>query len=519
MWKHRGALRDSGASGRFGRRGLPFLAFFGVALPLLAPLIDLMAVYGFFFLDRTSTLVGWLAMLGLQALTAVIAFRLDREPLRALSALPVQQFVYRQLMYLVLIQSMVTALTGSRLRWHKLQRTGQAAPGAAAPGAAAVTAGAAGPSAKPRTRDRWFDTLRAVALTRVFIYHMFPVAWLSFVFPAMGVMFAIGGSLMARSIDRGAVPAITNRIRRLLPALWVLAALLVPAMLWFDWPERPAWSELLTWVIPLAVPPGSPWAEPVSTVLWYLVTYLWLVLLSPALLWFYRRRPLPAVLLPLAVLVGLETVPSLLNPATASVAIDVATFGACWIVGFAHRDGTLRRLPLAALLTLAVLSLGIGAVWALTHPSTWGGFDLNAIPIGQAFYSLGFVLLLLRAAPAMAWLARARPLDRLVTVLNARAVTVYLWHNLAIAACFVVGNVFGVWRLGMVGYFVVAVAILVLIVLALGWVEDLAARRPARLLPPRDKVSTDAAPPDGDSPAPEPALPGRAGPSTAAPSN
>ena len=42
MWKHRKALTDSGASGRFGRRGLPFLALFGVALPLLAPVVDIM---------------------------------------------------------------------------------------------------------------------------------------------------------------------------------------------------------------------------------------------------------------------------------------------------------------------------------------------------------------------------------------------------------------------------------------------------------------------------------------------
>jgi len=38
--------------------------------------------------------------------------------------LPLQQFAYRQLMYLVLIQSATTAMTGGRLRWHKLQRAG-----------------------------------------------------------------------------------------------------------------------------------------------------------------------------------------------------------------------------------------------------------------------------------------------------------------------------------------------------------------------------------------------------------
>jgi hypothetical protein len=93
--------------------------------------IDLLALYGLFFLDRTETALAWLGMLGLQAVTAVTAFRLDREKMRPLWALPLQQFVYRQLMYLVLIQSVATALTGGRLGWHKLRRTGDA--GAAMP--------------------------------------------------------------------------------------------------------------------------------------------------------------------------------------------------------------------------------------------------------------------------------------------------------------------------------------------------------------------------------------------------
>ena len=46
------------------------------------------------------------------------------ESLRPLWSVPLQQFVYRQLMYLVIIQAAVTAVTGSRLRWHKLHRTG-----------------------------------------------------------------------------------------------------------------------------------------------------------------------------------------------------------------------------------------------------------------------------------------------------------------------------------------------------------------------------------------------------------
>jgi len=127
MWKHRRAIVDRGPSGRFGRRGLPFIALFTVLLPLLAPLLDVMAVYGAIFLDRWETVIGWLAVLVVQTVTAILAFRLDREPLRPLWALPLQQFVYRQVMYLVLLQSVVTALTGRRLRWQKLRRSGEVA--------------------------------------------------------------------------------------------------------------------------------------------------------------------------------------------------------------------------------------------------------------------------------------------------------------------------------------------------------------------------------------------------------
>ncbi|MFD2767980.1 bifunctional polysaccharide deacetylase/glycosyltransferase family 2 protein [Micromonospora eburnea] len=128
MWKHRRSVLDHGASGRFSRRCLAFLAVYGVLLPLSAPVIDLLAVYGLLFLDRTETVLAWLAMLGLQFVTAITAFRLDREKLGVLWALPLQQFAYRQLMYLVLLQSVITAFTGGRLGWQKLRRTGLAPP-------------------------------------------------------------------------------------------------------------------------------------------------------------------------------------------------------------------------------------------------------------------------------------------------------------------------------------------------------------------------------------------------------
>ncbi|HEY2220564.1 MAG TPA: bifunctional polysaccharide deacetylase/glycosyltransferase family 2 protein [Actinomycetospora sp.] len=124
MWKHRHAVLDRGASGRFGRFGLAHLAVFQILLPLLAPLVDIFLVYGLIFLDPVTTLLMWAGVLAVQVAAAVIAFRLEREPVRVLWLLPLQQIVYRQLMYAVLIRSAVTALGGIRLGWQKLRRVG-----------------------------------------------------------------------------------------------------------------------------------------------------------------------------------------------------------------------------------------------------------------------------------------------------------------------------------------------------------------------------------------------------------
>ena len=125
MWKHRRAVIERGGSGRLGRRGLVFMLLFQILLPLTAPAMDAFLAYGLLFRDAQTTALIWGTLLAVQLLSAAYAFRLDREPLRPLWALPFQQIVYRQLMYLVVVQSVFTAVAGMRLPWHKLRRTGE----------------------------------------------------------------------------------------------------------------------------------------------------------------------------------------------------------------------------------------------------------------------------------------------------------------------------------------------------------------------------------------------------------
>jgi cellulose synthase/poly-beta-1,6-N-acetylglucosamine synthase-like glycosyltransferase/peptidoglycan/xylan/chitin deacetylase (PgdA/CDA1 family) len=124
VWKHKGALRRPDQR-RIGWIGLPYLVFFQIALPLMAPLIDVFAIYGIVFLDPVPVIGYWLAFNVLNLVLGFYAFRLDRESPRPLWAMPLQQFVYRQLMYLVVIESVISALAGTRIRWQQIERTGE----------------------------------------------------------------------------------------------------------------------------------------------------------------------------------------------------------------------------------------------------------------------------------------------------------------------------------------------------------------------------------------------------------
>ncbi|WP_323183844.1 polysaccharide deacetylase family protein [Streptomyces canus] len=527
MWKHRHAVVERGHAGHFGRYGLAVVALFTVLMPLLSPLIDVFLLYGLLFQDPQRTLLAWGLLLAVQMLCAAYALRLDGERLRVVWALPLQQIVYRQLLYLVLLQSCVTALTGAGLRWHKLRRTGRVtAPAAPRPLPAPplpllqpvtaerpVTAEvpeqpeeAERPVAPERptkgARDLYLDFLRALALLRVVAYHTFNWAWLTLLFPAMGVMFALAGSLMARSLDRHdrtATAVVRARMRRLLPPLWAFALCVVGAMLGRGWNPGgqgrglAGWAGLLWWIVPLRDPPtdGSTWALQVSAPLWYIRAYLLFVLLSPLLLRLFRKGPWTCVtgflVLAEVAQTGLVPMPDALRgPLT-----DLVVFGACWLLGFAHRDGLVHRLPALRVWGLALLTTAAGGWFAITHP-TDEGYDLGEIPFAQALWSFGFVLLLMRFRPrGDQWVRRYRPVHAAVVLLNARAVTVYLWHEVALVLGVLLIDL--MWRvhvfettlpLGADWFlFVLAWPLIGSAVLLAGWVEDVAARRRPRPWP------------------------------------
>lgn len=372
--------------------------------------------------------------------------------------------------------------------------------GAGSTGAGPAGAGSAGPA--ERGRDRYIDSLRALALVRVVTYHLFGWVWLPILFPSMGIMFALAGSLMAASIDREQrhyAFVLAKRLRRLLPPLWAMGLVLVPVMLWWGWTVNGdtgsalQWDTMLLWLLPIATPPGSAAGADLVVPLWYISTYLWLMVLSPALLWLFRRWPKRMLALPI-LFVALSTAGIVeLSDRTGDTMLYVATYMGCWMLGFAHHDGLLRRIPLGRVVLLSLGLAAFGLYYAFAHPDPESGPNVSDIPMATTFYSLGVVLLLLRLYLDFSWMKKLPLLDGLVAAMNRRAMTIYLWGNTAIALALwglsqspytepFTEDTANPWVAGLVSFAAVWVVVGA-IVLGLGWIEDVAARRRPTLLP------------------------------------
>ena len=275
---------------------------------------------------------------------------------------------------------------------------------------------------------------------------------------------------------------------------------------------RLTWQTALYWLVPLADPPGSAWGYDFVLPLWYIRTYLWLLLLSPFLLWTFRRWPVALLSLPPVVLLAIGQGLVETGNATGDTVAHLATFGACWMLGFAHYDGKIRAMPRWRTVGLGLLLMAAGLAFAFTHQQPDTRWDIDDIDPANAVYSVGAVLILLRLYPRRTFLERMPRLSKLVSAMNSRAMTIYLWGNVCIwAATPVIES--NPWTVqlensglrGTTVQFFVAWLVLFVVVLAVGWAEDVAAGRHPRLVPwPKARrrttpVSASAAEPESES--------------------
>lgn len=139
LWKHRSILRSRSPQG-LALVGMPQAWLFQIAFAMISPLIDLaLAIsivgtivrimqHGWAQTQTDVLRMGlyWIGFTLIDLVCGLIAYRLDvRE--RRLPALLLlsQRFVYRQLMYGVVIRAVSAAMSGLGIGWGKLERTGR----------------------------------------------------------------------------------------------------------------------------------------------------------------------------------------------------------------------------------------------------------------------------------------------------------------------------------------------------------------------------------------------------------
>jgi cellulose synthase/poly-beta-1,6-N-acetylglucosamine synthase-like glycosyltransferase len=138
MWKHKSVLLNP-RYGAFGFIAMPNVWIFQVFFPLISPLMDLMFIWTMAMALVTSlehqkeyahtptnlneVLFYYALFLAVDWFGAFAAFLMEkREEKRLLGWLFIQRFGYRQVMYWVMVRSVVSALRGALVGWGKLER-------------------------------------------------------------------------------------------------------------------------------------------------------------------------------------------------------------------------------------------------------------------------------------------------------------------------------------------------------------------------------------------------------------
>ena len=138
LWKYR-SITFNPRYGALGVAALPQVWLFQIILTAIAPLADLLLVWqlvgqgiaylqhGAEFSNDNLVIVAayYVVFMVVDLAAALIGFLMEqREDWTLLWWLVLQRFGYRQLMYYVVVRSIVTAIKGPFVGWGKLERTG-----------------------------------------------------------------------------------------------------------------------------------------------------------------------------------------------------------------------------------------------------------------------------------------------------------------------------------------------------------------------------------------------------------
>lgn len=341
--------------------------------------------------------------------------------------------------------------------------------------------------AQNKPHNQFLDLIRAVAIIRVLAWHTFGFAWLSYLVASMPAMFFVAGSLMAHSLERASWRhVLIARFRRLLIPLWAFALVVVPGMalhsqVKVELGQPMRWDQLPWWIFPIWDPQGSGWGVTFWAVLWYLRCLTWLILLSPLLLWLFRRLSVAVIGIPLGFAIVFEMRARAGHPVPWQFE-DAVTFSIFWLLGFAYNAGLVGRIGTRMRAAGTLVFALAATAWIATQDVP--GMVVNASYPAHLLVGLTWLGIALTFEAPLRRLATQPGPARFVAWVNDRIFTIYLWHA---AGLFVMYEL--LWAdphpawLRDVAAFPIVLAVTFVCMLAFGWVEDFAARRELHITP------------------------------------
>jgi cellulose synthase/poly-beta-1,6-N-acetylglucosamine synthase-like glycosyltransferase len=124
MWKHRDTLFNHNYK-NLGYIALPNIILFHFILPVLSPFAELIMIFGIIGGFWQQIITYYILFLAFDFGSALLAFSFEKEKLHKLWLILPQRIIYRQLMYWVLIKSIISAIRGTLVGWGILKRTGK----------------------------------------------------------------------------------------------------------------------------------------------------------------------------------------------------------------------------------------------------------------------------------------------------------------------------------------------------------------------------------------------------------
>ena len=325
-------------------------------------------------------------------------------------------------------------------------------------------------------RDPALDLLRAVALARIVLWHLYAQTWLTWI-AAVPVMFFIAGTLIQPD-RQGYVSFVRKRARRLLIPFWVYGAAVgiftAIVAIKSASPHGLRVSSLLSWIVPVTDPASAAWTSGwLSSHLWYLRAYFWIIVLSPLLVRAAQRiaATFAIVVAGLALLemAADRNVPFIGHGPGRILVGDVLVYGFFAIIGIWYRHQG-ARASIRTLTIFAGLFGGAAVAFSIVVGLPKGGVNASY----PAVFLLGIATLCAVAAiegplRRIAGLAHVAATTRRI---SSRALTVYLWHPACIVVAAAVVTAGGL-SAGMARAAITSACVFAVVAMV-GWVEDFA---------------------------------------------